>query len=118
MTRILGLDLGTNSIGWSIINDNKIENIGVTISPNLNDSNKRKLRRIKQRKSIHRNQDSQNISTINKLETVFRKKTTAIVLSILTLLMFLFAYTFFENWQFWMNLGIGSLIATITFRNK
>ena len=110
MTRILGLDLGTNSIGWSIINDNKIENIGVTISPNLNDSNKRK--------SNHRYQDSQNISIINKLETVLRKKTTSIVLSILTLLMFLFSFTFFENWQFWINLGIGSLIATITFRNK
>jgi hypothetical protein len=112
------LYLGTNSIGWLIINDNIIENIGVAISPNLNDSNKRKLRRIEQRKSNYRNQDSQNVSTINKLETVSRKKTTVIVLSILTLLMFPFAFTFFENWQFWINLGIGSLIAIITFRNK
>jgi len=35
MGKILGLDLGTNSIGWAIVDteDNKIENCGVRIFP-------------------------------------------------------------------------------------
>ena len=35
MTKILGLDLGTNSIGWALIDDvqNKIEGIGTRIFP-------------------------------------------------------------------------------------
>lgn len=118
MSKILGLDLGTNSIGWAKVNDNKIEDIGVTISPNLIDSNKRKQRRIQKRNFVEINQDSTNLLISRKLISFFKKRTTLITLSILTSLLFLFSIVFFNNWQFWINLGIGSLIATITFRNK
>lgn len=33
MSNILGLDLGTNSIGWALVNEDKIKGIGSRIIP-------------------------------------------------------------------------------------
>ena len=99
MNRILGLDLGKNSIGWAIINDNKIESKGVQIfsenKPLINYNKK--------------------TSFIKRVIIGLKLNYKTIFLYLITFLMFTFSIVFPLNWRFWMNIGIGSLIATLTF---
>ena len=58
MSKIVGLDLGTNSIGWATIDNssNKIIDCGIRMLPSSSD-NKRRLARPQGRledKSVHR----------------------------------------------------------------
>jgi len=109
MSRILGLDLGTNSIGWAITNDNKIESLGVRIFPNTV--------RVRQRNKTPQKANFLLSQLTNSL-TFVKRNTKSIVLLTITITMFLLGFLFPTNWQFWINLGIGCLIATLTFSKK
>jgi RNase H-fold protein (predicted Holliday junction resolvase) len=93
MSRILGLDLGTNSIGWAIIDNetNKLLNFGVRIFKNP-----------------------------SKLKTTKKKKhSTAIAsLNTITILSLILSVFNIENWQFWLNITLTTAIAKITLSNQ
>lgn len=52
--KVLGLDLGTNSIGWGIVDEwnHKIENCGVYIFPEGVKKQKKELNLLKQQKEL------------------------------------------------------------------
>ena len=98
MSRILGLDLGENSIGWAIIKDNEIES---TVMNTLSDSK--------------HNNFNKSTSLLERIIIGLKLNYKTVFLYLITLLMFSFSIIFPSNWQFWINIGIGSLIATLTF---
>ena len=100
MGRTLGLDLGTNSIGWAIIENNKIIQKGVRVLPN-NEFRKEKSR-------IKRTNLISEIKTNSRL----------IALIFLTLLLFGMGILMPEFWQFWLNLGIAGIFTTLTIERK
>lgn len=93
MSRILGLDFGSNSIGWAIIDNetNSLLNSGMRIfktSP--------KHRVLKKKK---------NQKTFISLNIIFIASLILVVLN-------------FENWQFWLNITLTSVITKITLSNQ
>lgn len=103
MSKYLGLDLGTNSIGWALIDNDKIEKFGVRVFPGLAktlDTKSSKFDKIK--------------SVFYKLSKSIKRNSKQVILYSITLTMFSLTLVFPNNWQFWLNLGIGGLIATLT----
>jgi hypothetical protein len=97
MSKVLGLDLGTNSIGWAIINTdtNQLESCGTRIFPN-------KLAR--QKKGTK--QSNKNFLSVLKCLHF-------ISFAILTL-----ALVDTSNWQFWLNLALTTFVATLTLLHQ
>ncbi|WP_127846772.1 hypothetical protein [Psychroflexus aestuariivivens] len=100
MGRTLGLDLGTNSIGWAIIENNKIIQKGVRVLPN-NEFRKEESR-------IKRTNLISEIKTNSRL----------IALIFLTLSLFGMGILMPKFWQFWLNLGIAGIFTTLTIERK
>lgn len=93
MNRILGLDLGTNSIGWAIIDNetNSILNSGMRIF------------KTSPKQRVIKNKNNQKaILPLNIISI------TSLFLVVLN----------FENWQFWLNVTLTSVIAKITISNQ
>ena len=93
MSRILGLDLGTNSIGWAII-DNETNSL-------LN-SGMRVFKTSPKQKVIRKRNNQKAIISLNTI-------------SIITLILVILN---FENWQFWLNATLTSIITKITISNQ
>jgi len=93
MSRILGLDLGTNSIGWAIIDNetNSLLNSGIKI-----------FKTSPKQKVIKKKNNQKAIISLNAISI------TSLILVILN----------FENWQFWLNVTLTSVITKITFSNQ
>jgi hypothetical protein len=112
MSRILGLDIGTNSIGWAIIDDssNKIIDCGVRIFPN----SLTKKRRLARKKRIKENKFVQLNLVFTQLY-LFLKHTNPIVLTLIfgSFITALLTILNFSNWQFWLNPFLTILIATL-----
>lgn len=113
MSKILGLDLGTNSIGWAIIDNssNKIIDCGVRIFP-MSLNNERQLARQQRRTE---NKFVQRNLLTNQIRVLIRR-TNPIILtlccsSFLTAVMTILN---FSNWQFWLNSFLTILLATLT----
>tara|TARA_Y100000815_G_C13311943_1_gene488872 strand:+ start:98 stop:421 length:324 start_codon:yes stop_codon:yes gene_type:complete len=104
MSKYLGLDLGTNSIGWAYIDLTRTE--------------KRQLRRKYQRELIFRNKISKKEATLFKIKSLLVENIKIILLSSITMIMFLLSLIFSEFWQLFLNLGIGGLISILTLENK
>lgn len=133
MKQILGLDLGTSSIGWALINENNsLEGMGAIIFPKRNNSqtisherNQLRLsRKLQQRQlirqlsygSLFRKQTKFNelIWTILKLNIDVKR----LLCFCLTFLMFVFAIILKSQWQFWLNLGIGGVFILLNIETK
>lgn len=96
MGRTLGIDLGTNSIGWALVEDNQIKELGTHVfNPT---SQKLNIREVK----------PTLFDRFRKLSTN-KKVSTALITSmtILTLVNI-------ENWQFWFGLSIASLLTFLS----
>ena len=96
MSKILGLDLGTNSIGWAVI-DNKTNQMscGVRILKNeITQNNQFELKKLRLKRV--------------DLSTKF------ILSSILTSTLFGLALINIQDWQYWTSLGIGGLLVIIS----
>jgi CRISPR/Cas system Type II protein with McrA/HNH and RuvC-like nuclease domain len=113
MSKILGLDLGTNSIGWAIIDNssNKIIDCGVRIFPNLL-NNERHLARQQRRtenKIVQR-------TFLTKQIRVLLRRTHPIILTLCfsSFLTALLTILNFSNWQFWFNSFLTILLVTLT----
>lgn len=100
MERILGLDLGTNSIGWALLENNKVSKYGVQVFAT---------------KPTELKKHSNNIEN---LKSKIRQNYQVISLSILTMFLFGMAMLTPSFWQFWTNLGIGGIIAILTTQRK
>lgn len=110
MTKVLGLDLGTNSIGWAIADtgNNKIIDCGVKIFPEALPGNRSEQRAV-YRQLIRRTQRLEEsfyqptfIDNVKRLFPVF-------IHSLLALLFagsLLMAVTNQKDFQFWFNLAI------------
>ena len=93
MSRILGLDIGANSIGWAII-DNETNNLLSTGVRIFKTSSKLKVIKKKNYKNA-----------ITSLNTIIFVSLILIILN-------------FENWQFWLNISLTTAIAKITLSNQ
>lgn len=113
MSRIIGLDLGTNSVGWAIIDTNtdKFIDLGVKVFPkSLN--NERQISRQERRKKNRLNQ-----LTLSSKRLDFLLTRTNPIIAILCLGSFftaLLTVLDFRNWQFWFNSFLTILLATLT----
>lgn len=108
MSRILGLDLGANSIGWAIVDTdtNSIVDCGARIYPTVSIETKRNNRLIRIVEYLTR-------MSIHLKKYVFAKPflfgLTSI--SVLTLLL---TITDTKNWQFWLNISLTALLTILT----
>ncbi len=93
MSRILGLDLGTNSIGWAIIDNetNSLLNSGMKI-----------FKTSPKQKVIKKKNNQKAIISLNAISI------TSLILVILN----------FVNWQFWLNVTLTSVITKTTLSNQ
>jgi len=98
------LDLGTNSIGWAYVDLTRTE--------------KRALRRKYQRELIFNNRISKKEATLFKIKNLIKMNMRILILSVITLTMFLLILIFTEYWQLFLNLGISGLISILTLENK
>lgn len=108
MGKALGLDLGTNSIGWALSQDDELLACGIRVFPTaFNDKRleQRQKRRLSQR------------TRLGSLKTVTEPRKEFSIISVLWLLT---GATFFlvllnrENWQFWLNISLTILLTTLT----
>lgn len=97
MSRILGLDLGTNSIGWAIVDDetNRLLNFGVKIFKNLPKS-----------------------KTIIASKKKKRYSNATITLNAITFISLMLCVVNTENWQFWLNITLTATLTKITLSNQ
>jgi len=117
MAKILGIDIGTNSIGWAIVDNssNKIIDCGAKIFPTSFNSESRLARQ--QRMSINR---------LMQRALIFYgdcKLSRRINLVILTLvfccvLTTLLTLINISNWQFWLNLSLTIFVATLSLLHQ
>lgn len=113
MSKILGLDLGTNSIGWAIIDTdlNRIEDFGATIFPNSLNAE----RRIERQQRKFENKYLQRALSLYQKRKISKRANPIIVILILcSVLTGLLTFINFPNWQFWLNISITTLITTLT----
>lgn len=95
MKKILELDLGTNSIGWAVIDQdsNKVLNCGTKISPLV--------------KRRHQSARSSCVSS-------FFKKRSLAILWICLCFCNIALIIDFKNWQFWLNLIMTLFLSVIS----
>jgi len=99
MSKIFGLDLGQNSIGWAIINAGEISEMGTSVFPDkLKTNSKITLKQI-----IY-------IETVKIL--TWRQKLTLFLFSILTILTFVNI----SNWQFWFGLNFSTILTFLAIK--
>lgn len=110
MKKALGLDIGTNSIGWALIDNDKIVEQGVRLFSNERPT-ARQERRTKQRftkKAIAFYRQKNN----SKANPVFIALIACVLLTgVLTAINVV-------NWQFWLNLSLTTLVATLTLLHQ
>lgn len=98
MSRILGLDLGTNSIGWAIIDDKKNKNVNYDVNF-FNITSDKKI--------------------TSSLKQIVKKEDNAILnLNLIIYASLVFCIMNLENWQFWLNVIVTTVIAKITLLNQ
>ena len=93
MGKYLGLDLGTNSIGWAIIDNdtNQVINSGVNIY-NTGFKNKQ-------------------FTPVKKTK---KRQKSSIVLCIIATILLIVSIIDVINWQFWLNISLTTYIAVLT----
>jgi len=108
MQKILGLDLGLNSIGLAII-DSYHE--WKTTTPNGNlatfDDYIDKVHIINIKKK--------RLSFIDLLNILSRKRNLC---GILTMILFVLAFVIQNQWQFWLNIGIGGIFIVLNMKDE
>ena len=93
MGKYLGLDLGTDSIGWAIIDNdtNQVINSGVNIY-NTGFKNKQ----------------------FTPVKTTKKRQKSSIVLCIIATILLIVSIIDVINWQFWLNISLTTYIAVLT----
>lgn len=109
MSKILGLDLGTNSIGWAIVDtdQNKIIDCCVRIFLSQKIAKKNLWKQAIELTEIR-------FKVIDFLTQNFKATPYLFGLSFLTILTFTLTIINRQNWQFWLNIGLTALFTTLT----
>ena len=94
MSKYLGLDLGSNSIGWAIIDDSAKKTINYGVHNFDNTNGKKRIKIEKQ------------------------KNQTILILNILIGISAAFCIVNLENLQFWLNIILTIFIAKITLSSQ
>ncbi|MBA7541677.1 CRISPR-associated endonuclease Cas9 [subsurface metagenome] len=89
MSKILGLDLGTNSIGWAIIDNKSINDYGVKVYPKRNRQSK-------------------------TYDLKIRLSRKVLLGSIMTSFLFAMAVININDWRYWTSLAIGGVLLLIS----
>lgn len=112
MGKILGLDLGANSIGWAIINNssNKTTDFGVN-TLTISSDYERLLAKL--------NPKTDNrlmLKALNFYKEKLSRKANQIILILFSCLFITALLTFINisNWQFWLNLSLTVFVATLS----
>ena len=99
MKQILGLDLGTNSIGWALIktdnSDYEINDIGIWECPEST------IRQI-------------NPKHIRAREKLYRISKSEWILLSMIISFVVMAGINFKNWQFWIGLEVASILTLLS----
>lgn len=103
---ILGLDLGTNSIGWAIVNDGRIESLGTRSINHLSHSSKTRFKKPTVDSAIRQISQLTNEILLPQRRIL---SVRFIFTSSITIIMFTLALLMPAYWQYWLNIGIGGL---------
>jgi hypothetical protein len=99
MKKILGLDLGTNSIGYALIqtdnDDYKLNDFGV----------------CQFSESLTRQKNLKRIRTVEMIQRISIRDKVLISMIISFVIM---TWVNYNNWQFWIGLGIASLLTMLS----
>ncbi|MCB9203323.1 MAG: hypothetical protein H6604_09835 [Flavobacteriales bacterium] len=108
MSKILGLDLGTNSIGWAIVDTetNSIVDCGARIFPTTQTEKNRKGRIVTFRQKL-------TIKS-NLIKHYVLSKPFLFGLTFISTLTFILTITDTKNWQFWLNISLTALLTLLT----
>jgi hypothetical protein len=109
MGRFLGLDLGTNSIGWAIVDtdQNKIVNCGVRIFSSQQINKNKFSKRITELLELR-------FKVIGFLNQNFKTTPYLFGLTFLTVVTLVLTIINKQNWQFWLNIGLTALFTILT----
>lgn len=107
MGKILGLDLGTNAIGWAIIDTDKkfIIDCGVLIT-----TNQIEIIRENRTTELFKHLTAKSI----QLKYFVLTKPFLFGLTFISIFTFVLTITDTRNWQFWLNISLTSLITILT----
>lgn len=117
MAKILGLDIGTNSIGWAIVDNssNQIIDCGVKIFSASFNSERRSVRQ--QRWTDNRfMQRALTFLGENRLSR--RTNPVILILVFCSVLTALLTFINISNWQFWTNLSLTVFVATLSLLHQ
>jgi hypothetical protein len=113
MAKILGLDIGTNSIGWAIIDNssNQTINCRVKIFPTTLNYESRLARHLPRTD----NRFMQSVLTFYE-ESKLIRTTNPVILTLVccSILTVLPTEINLSNWQFWFNLSLTFFVATLS----
>lgn len=117
MAKILGLDIGTNSIGWAIVDNssNQMMDCGVKIFPTPK-NNERRFARQQRRTDYRFIQKALTFYEESKLS----KRTNPVILTLVcfSVLTALLTVINLVNWQFWLNLSLTVFVATLSLLHQ
>lgn len=117
MGRILGFDLGSNSIGWAIVDTekNKGINLGCKIYENpideinvngvtVFDKSDRKTRNV--------------LVLLSRIYKFFSDNQSLLILFFLQIIIFSLMLMNLHDWKFWFNISFAVLLALLSSANK
>jgi CRISPR/Cas system Type II protein with McrA/HNH and RuvC-like nuclease domain len=110
MNKILGLDLGTNSIGWAIVDSDTTNLIGcgARVFPSTISRQQKRIKRRVLSRNNYRNQIIERYFHKNKYSPILTSLTA------LTTVTFILSFINNSNWQFWLNICLTALLTTLT----
>lgn len=114
MAKILGLDLGSNSIGWALIDRNEIVGLGARIYPAPTPIKSNVL--SKQMKTLHR----LSVRAMAAHQQKSKVKTSPVfkILIACALLNALLTVVNLDNWQFWLNISLTTFVAALSLLHQ
>jgi len=125
MSKILGLDIGTNSVGWAVVDtaNYRIVEMGAKVFPESVSVSLNELRRAYRTKRRLVNRMGQRMITRARwhpVKLVRNKlmKNTLMVYAPLFLAFTTATLALFLDWQYWVNISVAFLIAFLSLVKK
>ncbi len=117
MGRILGLDFGSNSIGWAIVDTekNKVINMGCKIYENpIDEINANGIAVLNKSDRKTRNV----LILLNRIYKFFSDNQLFLILFFLQIITFSLMLMNLHDWKFWFSISFAVLLALLSSINK
>ncbi len=117
MGRILGLDFGSNSIGWAIVDTekNKVINMGCKIYENpIDEINANGIAVLNKSDRKPRNV----LILLNRIYKFFSDNQLFLILFFLQIITFSLMLMNLHDWKFWFSISFAVLLALLSSINK